>query len=162
VVLWPTPTQRVMRTLTDAAPASWFMGMMATLVISFSLAALVVISGILLIVCVGLVGVLLSAALAIAFVAAGLYGWMAVGTLIGQRGLHWLKAKNVTLVASAAAGTALITFLSALPGVGWLLMLFLAPAGLGAVVLTRFGTQTPGVPAPLDTGSFESSDLAET
>jgi len=100
--------------------------------------------------CIGFLGIPLIIALSVAYAAACLYGWFAVGTLIGQRLLEILKVQNASLIAAAAIGTGLITLLSALPCLGFFVGVILGPAGLGAVILTRFGSQiyTPSAPMP--------------
>jgi len=85
---------------------------------------------------------------ALALAAAGLFGWVCVGALIGERLLAALKVREVTPLWAAVLGTLLITLISAglsvalcLAPLGWLLTLGAGCLGLGAVVLTRFGTR---------------------
>jgi purine-cytosine permease-like protein len=84
---------------------------------------------------------------ALALSAAGLLGWLAVGARIGRRFLRALKAGKVTPLWSASLGTLIITLVAVglsnafcLSPLGWLLTFLVGCFGLGAVVLTRFGT----------------------
>jgi hypothetical protein len=155
VAIWPVPTTRAMKTLAENAPLSWVTGLASALILAVGLPLLIVIlvliSVVLTFVCIGILGFPLTAVIAVAivvaYVAACLYGWFVVGALIGQHLVDRLNVKNVTLITAAGVGTALITLLSAVPCVDVLLIFVVAPAGLGAVLLTRFGTQNyaPGV-----------------
>jgi hypothetical protein len=94
---------------------------------------------------------------ALALVLATLYGWIVVGYLLGERTLRAIQKEGgkASPTASALVGIFLVTLiqqglmaLSNIPCLGfffWLmgaaLWLFVASTGLGAVVLTRFGTQ---------------------
>lgn len=85
---------------------------------------------------------------AFALAAAGVFGWVCVGALIGERLLAALKVREVTPLWAAVLGTLFITLISVGLGValclaplGWLLTLATGCLGLGAVVLTRFGTR---------------------
>ncbi|MFQ5812765.1 MAG: polymer-forming cytoskeletal protein [Anaerolineae bacterium] len=94
----------------------------------------------------------------VATLVAGIFGWIAVGLLVGQRLLEAFKVRGVTSLMAVAAGTLLISLLRAIPCLGAIMAFVVGCAGLGAVVLTRFGTQTyplpkrvppaPPVPAP--------------
>jgi hypothetical protein len=99
-----------------------------------------------------------AALVALALGAAGLLGWIAIGAQIGRRLLQALDATGdrvnpVAPMWSAALGTLIITLITVglstalcLSPLGWLLMFVIGCFGLGAVVLTRFGT-TPYVPS---------------
>lgn len=77
--------------------------------------------------------------------AAGLVvGWIAVGLWFGQRLLAVLKVRTRSALVEVGVGVFLITFASRLPlCIGFLISAIVGAIGLGAVVLTRFGTQ-PG------------------
>jgi hypothetical protein len=79
--------------------------------------------------------------------AAGLFGWIAVGGVVGERLLRTLNAREIAPPWAAGLGALLITLISTglsiafcLAPVGWLMTIALGCIGLGAVVLTRFGT----------------------
>jgi len=100
----------------------------------------------------------------VALAVAGIFGWIAIGYEIGQRftlAIHqeWHPAFSaglgvfaLTLVSSALTGIPVLNC------VGWLGPFLLGLAGLGAVIMSRFGTQlvlapaaavpTPAVPLP--------------
>jgi hypothetical protein len=95
----------------------------------------------------------------VALVVAGIFGWIAIGYEIGQRftlAIHqeWHPAFSaglgvfaLTLVSSALTGIPVLNC------VGWLGPFLLGLAGLGAVIMSRFGTQSvlapvAAVPAP--------------
>jgi cytoskeletal protein CcmA (bactofilin family) len=91
----------------------------------------------------------------LALIVAGIFGWIAIGYEIGQRftkAIHqdWHPAFSaglgtfaLTLIANALTGIPVLNC------VGWLVPFLLGLAGLGAVLMTRFGTQV--VTAPSDT-----------
>jgi hypothetical protein len=89
----------------------------------------------------------LAALAALGLGAAGLFGWIGVGTLVGERLLQALNARGIAPIWAAGLGTLLITLISTglsaafcLAPFGWLMVFVLGCLGLGAVVLTRFGT----------------------
>ena len=93
-------------------------------------------------------GIPLSLALAIAFVAAIGLGWIAISVIIGDRLLNALKAKNIVPILSLVVGLIVLWLITSLPILGGLVWLFIATLALGAVALTRFGTR-PYPPAAL-------------
>lgn len=111
-----------------------------------TLVVAVLAGGLLLIAC-GL-GLLVWLAAVIAF----LVGWLAVGLWLGQRLLQAMKIHERSSLGEMALGVFLITVLSRLPlCIGFLATVIVGSVGLGAVVLSRFGTQTvegaPGWPS---------------
>ena len=145
VALWREPVERVNRTITSAAGISWVVGFLTPLAFAVVVPALAILSAILILVCVGFLGIGAIAIASLALVLAWVMGWIVVGQLVGERLLNALNMRNVTHAASAALGTAVITLLwlglEPLCGLGWLFFAVLSPLGLGAVVLTRFGTR---------------------
>ncbi len=85
------------------------------------------------------VALLMPFALAIA----GLFGWIAVGRVIGEKVMVAVKAQPSWRepVIVVAVGIILLAIITALPLFGWLIGLFVCALGLGAVILTRFGTR---------------------
>jgi hypothetical protein len=93
----------------------------------------------------------------VALFVAGVFGWIAIGYEIGQRmvaAIHqdWHPAFSaglgvfiLTIVARALTGIPVLNC------IGWLLPFLLILAGLGAVIMTRFGTQTVLAPAVVHT-----------
>ena len=129
IALAPRAMGRIASTAANETWVSFGMGLL-TLVVG------VLLGLILLIACC--LGVLVWLALTVAW----LVGWIAVGLWFGQRLLQALRMRDVSSIAEVALGVFLITFLSRVPWcIGFLFSLGVGSIGLGAVVLTRFGTQ---------------------
>jgi hypothetical protein len=129
VFFLPKPTARVGETVVQAPLATLGVGLLTLL-------ALPVLLLILIVICVGIPVAILLVLLAIA---AGIFGWIAIGAVVGQRFLAALKAQPVPLL-EVIIGVGLLALLASVPCLGWLLWLLVVMAGMGAVVLTRFGT----------------------
>ncbi len=155
VVLLPEPTLRVSETVRTAPLPSFGVGILTAIVLIVAVIFLTII-------CIGLpVAVLL----ALAAVAAGLFGWIAIGLLIGRYLLgstradqsSILQTQQSQLLAAVAIGLVIIGLIAAVPCLGWFFRWILTFVGLGAVVLTRFGTlpyqpsaATPELPPTTD------------
>jgi hypothetical protein len=85
---------------------------------------------------------------------ATLFGWIVAGQLIGERLLTASGRPYPSLVGSTVLGVLVLTFVAKMPvielvpclgwmlgALGFLLGIIVANAGLGAVILTRFGTR---------------------
>lgn len=130
VLLLPRQTALVGQTVSEAAWTSLAVGVLTFLV-------LVVLVPLLVIICIGIpVAVLL----VMAAVAAGLFGWVTIGALLGKRLLAALHASQLQPVVEVIIGVTALTLLAEVPCLGWLLGIVAGAVGLGAVVLTRFGT----------------------
>lgn len=92
-----------------------------------------------------IIGIPFALILWLAVAAALLYGWVALGLFIGDRLLRMADVRSPRTAAAAAIGTALLTLVYSLFGIipclGAILGLVLGAWGLGAVVLSRGGTQ---------------------
>ncbi len=141
-LIWPELTSEVGRVVVEAPWHSFGIGLLT------AFAGTVLIIALTITICLspiaGLVGLALGAA--------GLFGWAAVGALVGERLLKALKAREIAPVWAAGLGTLVITLIGVglstafcLAPFGWLMIFALGCLGLGAVVLTRFGT-TPYTP----------------
>jgi len=98
----------------------------------------------------------------VALFVAAVFGWIAIGYEIGQRftaAIHqnWHPAFSaglgvfaLTLVANALTGIPVLNC------IGWLVPFLLGLAGLGAVFMTRFGTQLVLAPAAVEPASSAS------
>ncbi len=81
------------------------------------------------------------------------FGWIAIGYEVGQRftkAIHqnWHPAFSAGLGTFALTLVAkILTGIPVLNCVGWLVPFLLSMAALGAVLMTRFGTQTVLAPA---------------
>ena len=139
VLFWPKQTGVVGQATLAAPLPSGGVGLL-TGVVAVVLMVLLAIT-----ICLSPVAFLLGVALLVA----GIFGWIAIGLLVGQRLLEAFKVKGITSLMAVAAGTLLISLLSAIPCLGALIAFVVGCLGLGAVVLTRFGTQTYPLPTPV-------------
>jgi cytoskeletal protein CcmA (bactofilin family) len=130
VLFLPKQTAVVAQAVTEAGWTSFAVGLLTFL-------ALLVLVPLLVIICIGIpVAVLLVMAL----VAAALFGWIAIGILVGHKILAALHTSQPQPVVEIIIGIVALTLLSEVPCLGWLLGAIAGAVGLGAVVLTRFGT----------------------
>jgi len=134
-VLWPQAAMRVGRACAQAPLPTFGMGLLTVAVVAALLISI----------CLTVIGLVAVVAVAVAAV----FGWLALGILIGER---LLEARSVHPFWPAALGAGLLTLLSGLlgliPCVGWMGSFLIACVGLGAVVLTRFGMQDYPLFAP--------------
>lgn len=134
VVLWPAAATRVGQAATRAPLPSLGVGLL-TVVVAF-----VVVLGLAVTLC------LLPVSFLVALAGAGtaIFGWTSLGIIVGERVLAATTPRTVSPFWSAALGGGLLTLLSGLldliPCVGWMGGFLVACVGIGAVVLTRFGT----------------------
>jgi hypothetical protein len=132
VLFWPKHTEAVGQAAFTAPLPSAGVGLL-TGVVAVVLIVLLAIT-----ICLSPVAFLLG----VAMLVAGLFGWVAIGLLVGRRLLEAFNVKGVTPLMAVAAGTLLISLLRAIPCLGAVVGFVVGCAGLGAVVLTRFGRQT--------------------
>jgi len=148
VMLLPQPIQAVTHTARTAPLPSLLVGLATMLVVPFALVILLVISTVLVLVCIGLLGFPLVAILALAWVVLLVFGWIAVGLLLGEQIFGFLGVRERLPLAAVIIGVVIITLLASIPWLGWLFIVVCGSLGLGAVLLSRFGTssQTTGWP----------------
>jgi hypothetical protein len=132
VLFWPKQTEVVGQAVLAAPWPSAGVGLLTGVV------AVVLIILLAITICLSPVALLMG----IALLVAGLFGWIAVGLLVGRRLLEAFNVRGITSLMAVAAGTLLISVLQAIPCLGDIFAFVVGCAGLGAVVLTRFGTQT--------------------
>jgi hypothetical protein len=78
----------------------------------------------------------------LALLAGSVLGWIGVALWLGQRLLGLVKLHSASAIGEVLAGVVVITLVARLPWcVGWIAWLIFVSWGLGAVVVTRFGTQ---------------------
>jgi hypothetical protein len=155
VLFWPEQTSRVTATITNAPGASGGLGLLTVVAVPV----------LMLLAAITICGLPLTFAAMILFTAALVFGWLALGQLVGLRLAGSLRLYNVTPAVAAALGTGLLSLvmsaISWVPCIGWVAPVVLASVGLGAVTLTRFGTQPylgaapaspPTPPAPSNPG----------
>ncbi len=109
------------------------------------LLTLVVVPLLLALIAITLIGIPISLAGAFLLAIAWAFGMIAVGAEVGKRLAQVLKQEWAFAVA-AGLGTFILVvvvngFNSLIPCIGWLARLLVAMVGIGAVLLTRFGTQ---------------------
>lgn len=147
--------QRITRTAKHKPVASGGVGVLTAIAVPSLIVLLIPLSVILTFVCIGLLGFPIMLLLALGLVWGILVGWVAVGAWLGQRLFGGEKTRRVAT--TAALGTFILTFLVGLVGVpspflSGLLGMIIASIGLGAVVLTQFGSKpyprTPEAGAP--------------
>jgi hypothetical protein len=142
----------VRRTLSESAAVSFGVGLVTGLVSLFV--------GILLLItiCLAFIPILGWILLAIAT----LFGWIVIGQMLGERLLIASGRHDPGLIQSSVVGVVVLTVLTNMPVIGqipclgWVLGfvgavvgIILSAAGMGAVLLTRFGTR----PYPNNSGS---------
>ncbi|PKO21118.1 MAG: hypothetical protein CVU38_16495 [Chloroflexi bacterium HGW-Chloroflexi-1] len=132
VLVAPKALERIASTAAGEPGLSLGVGLL-TLIVGF-------LAGTLLLIVCGL-GLLIWLAVWVAFI----IGWIGIGLWVGQRLLSAFKARNVSSLGEVALGVFLITLLGRMPWcIGFLFTVSVGAIGLGAVVLTRFGTQSVG------------------
>lgn len=134
VVFIPEPTQRVANALNEYIWVSGGVGILTTIV------APAVIFFLLITICfavLGFIGIFI-------IVVAGVFGWIAVGLEVGERFAKALEREWQPVLA-AGVGTLVLSLvllgIGMVPCIGWLAPYLIGSAGLGAVILTRFGTR---------------------
>ncbi len=128
-LLLPAQTEQVMRVIQAEPVISAAAGLLTIIILPLLLILL-------LITCIG------PLILGLAFAVAVLFGWIAVGLLLGRAILKSFKVEDPNTLVEVLIGVAILTLLSRVPCIGWLLSLMAASLGLGAVILTRFGTSS--------------------
>ena len=133
-VLIPRPTERAARTVAEAPWPSAGMGVLTAIVIPIVVFFLAIT---ICLIPLAIIGVFV-------FVAAMVFGWVAVGLEVGRRlakAFKWDLEPGPT----AGLGTLVVSFIANgigfIPCVGWVVPLAVGAVGLGAVVLSRFGRQ---------------------
>jgi hypothetical protein len=136
-LVWPQATAQVGRAAFESPGASLGVGFLTIV------AAIALIIALAITICLSPAAALVALFLG----AAGLLGWVAIGARIGERLLGALGAGEVAPLWVGGLGTLIITLITigltagfCLAPLGWMLMFVIGCFGLGAVVLTRFGT----------------------
>ncbi len=142
VVLLPRQTEVTAQAFVSQPVLSGGLGLLTTVVAPL----LLVVSAI------TIIGIPLTIVGAFMLVVGWAFGVIALGTELGKRLAVGLK-QNLALAVSAALGTFIMTLvvnsLQLIPCVGWIGMVVVGVLGLGAVILTRFGTQHYHPPSTL-------------
>jgi len=138
VAVWPEQIRHVGRTVQRAPFPAFATGAVTALAVS--LVALVLAITICLLP--------FSFFLVLMLFAAGLMGWVAVGMIVGQRLWQGLGYDPTPPVWPAAVGVFVITLLAHVPCLGTIFLLLVGSVGLGATLLSQFGTRAPAYTAP--------------
>ena len=92
-----------------------------------------------------IIGLPITAALALVMMVMALLGWLAIGSLLGERLLKWADVRRPQFAATAAIGAAALSLAGSLlgnvPVIGGLMVGFLWLWGIGAALLTFGGTR---------------------
>ncbi|MHB1295683.1 MAG: bactofilin family protein [Anaerolineae bacterium] len=128
--LLPAQMVRITQGMTGAWMVSVGIGLVTLLVVAVLTPLLAIL----------LIGIPLALVLLAATAIGILVGWVAAGRLVGERLLRALRVRQRTVLLEVLAGTLLISLLAQIPCLGGLMALLVICWGLGAVVLTRFGS----------------------
>ena len=139
VIFLPRHTERVRETAASNPLLSFGVGLLA-IILGIPVIVLLAIT-----ICL----IPLALALGLALTIAWFFGWLALGWLIGERLLKALKVSQPNPVLEAVVGIVILTLIwrapLIIPCLGFLvssvLWLIVGSIGLGAVILTRFGSQ---------------------
>lgn len=133
-MLAPRPTRRVTQTITAAPAVSGGIGVL-TFIVAPALVLILAITIIL--IPFSLLGI-------VVILAATIFAWTAVGLELGNRLAALFKTQWAEPVAAgigAAFLSLLVSLISIIPCVDWIISTAALAFGLGAIVLSRFGTQ---------------------
>lgn len=129
-------------------------------VVLCGLLGLVLIAPLALLLTISVVGIALIPLEVIIVACSIILGFISVGQLIGSRALHLLRRPNPGMIRETFWGLIILWIVGWIPYIGWMVKAVAIVVGLGATLITRFGTHqgwrcTP--PAPV-TGDLGSSD----
>ncbi len=138
VLFWPEQTKLVSEVILTSPLPCLGVGVLS-LITAFGLTTLLALT-----ICFSPLAILMG----IAVLVAGLFGWVAVGLLVGQKLVEALKLKELFPLVTVAIGVLFISLLGVVPCLGKVFTFFVGSLGLGAVILTRFGTLPYPAPPP--------------
>ncbi|MFA4843621.1 MAG: hypothetical protein WC632_01560 [Candidatus Margulisiibacteriota bacterium] len=90
---------------------------------------------------VSLIGIVLIPVWGMLLAAAGLFGYIAVGHLLGKKTLHAFRIEGRSMMTETLIGVILLSLIGLIPVGGFLIKMIAAFCGLGGVWLTRFGVK---------------------
>jgi hypothetical protein len=131
VVFMPTQTHQVSDTAQKFGMESVGVGCLTTIV-AFTLGIFLIFT---------ICGIPFGILVLLSLVVAWMFGWIALGRLAGERILAAIKVHEILPIVAVVVGVLVLTIISYVPVIGWLVGFFLGLLGIGAVVLTRFGTR---------------------
>jgi hypothetical protein len=134
VLFWPKPVERAGSAAVSQPIVAGGLGCL-----TFIVAPMLI-----LLMAITIIGLPLSFLAVVALVVAVVFGWIAIGVEVGRRmaeAFDW----EIHPAAAAGIGTLAVGFvvggIGLIPCIGWLAPLLVGSAGLGAVILTRFGSR---------------------
>lgn len=89
---------------------------------------------------VSLIGIFFVPLFIMLVAAAGFFGYIAASQLLGKKIYAYLKLKGKPMGLEVLLGIVVLFLLGLLPFIGWIFTCLASMVGLGAVMLTRFGT----------------------
>lgn len=95
-----------------------------------------------------LIGIPVAVILGFVVFVAWIFGWIALGFLTGEKILQAFRARDILPVVAVILGVLILTLLSQIWFIGWLVSFIGGLLSIGAIVLTRFGTR-PYPPPPV-------------
>ena len=99
-----------------------------------------------------IIGIPVALVLGLLSAVAWIFGSIGIGLLAGEKILQALKARDILPVVAVMLGVVLLMLIGQVPILGWLISFLVGLIGLGAVVLTRFGTRAyPTIPGMMMT-----------
>lgn len=140
-LLLPQNTERVSSALIGSWIESAGAGVLTLLASALLIPLLVIIC----------IGIPVAIVLVIALVLALAMGWIAVGKVVGTRLLIALRVTASTPMIDTLVGVTVLTIAAAVPCLGGLITFAISAWGVGAVLLTRYGTRAYP-PLPFETG----------
>ncbi len=135
VLIWSPAVERTAHAVVEQPVGAGLLG----------LAVMVLTPVVLVVFAITLIGIPVAIVLAVAAMVALVFGWIALGLMVGQRLDDALKLKLAPALRAAVGTFVLVVVIGALdwiPVVGWLLTAVVSALALGGVVLTRFGSRT--------------------
>jgi hypothetical protein len=155
VSVWPQQTNQVSQVARDSALPSLGVGCL-TIVVALTMGIGLIVT---------LCGIPIAALVFLALSLAWLVGWIALGEFTGSKVLEPLHVRDSlkTPIAAVVVGVVLLALIGLVPIIGWFVTTVAATIGIGAVVLTRFGTRSyPASPSGLAPTSLVSIDTSKS
>lgn len=107
----------------------------------FGLLIILIFVPVIILLVISIAGIVLVPVWMVIAAAAGLFGYVASGHYIGEKVLKAFKLNVKTAMVKTLTGVILLALVGLVPVAGFVVKAVITTMGLGAVVLTRFGTQ---------------------
>jgi dipeptide/tripeptide permease len=130
VALLPKPVRTVAEAISENTFKVFLCGLLG----------LVLIAPLALLLTISVVGIALIPLEVIVVVCSVLLGFIAVGQLIGKKVLKLFKRRNPSMIRETFWGLIILWFIGWIPYLGWMVKAVAIVIGLGAALITRFGT----------------------